>query len=291
MNILGKGVDAIKTNVLQFDLNEKSTNIMQNVLLKNIIPGNYQPRKKGNITTESLQDLIASIKELGLLQPIIVRKTENEVYELIAGERRYRSALELNLQEIPCIIKTVNEKEAFAIALIENIQREQLSLQEEAEALLKLKDEYSLTVEQVAKTIGKPRTTIANLIRVASMLSPHGKLLWESGTVDYGHIRAVILLDHEKQNQILTYIADKKLSVRETEKLIKQDLFNELNAVKTTNSLKILIPTDITKKITDQFHEIYNKNIKIKEMNSGKIKILMEFDHVDAIFDYLKSQK
>lgn len=222
MNILGTGVDAISVNSPQYAHEVESEHLMKNIQLSKIVIGNYQPRKIGVITQESIQDLVASIKERGVLQPIIVRKSGNDKYELIAGERRYRSAYEANLTDIPCVIKDVSEKEAFAIALIENIQREQLSLLEESEALLKLKEEHFLSVDDVSKMIGKPRTTVANLIRVAYLLSPEGKLLWERGFVDYGHIRAVIMLNHEFQNIILQYVADNKLSVRHTEALVRE---------------------------------------------------------------------
>ena len=175
MNILGVGVDAIAVNSLRPEYEAESKCFMKNIQLSKIVIGHYQPRKTGVITKESIQDLVASIKEQGVLQPIIVRKIGDDKYELIAGERRYRSAYEANLNEIPCVIKDVSEQDAFAIALIENIQREQLSLLEESESLLKLKEEHFLSVDDVSKMIGKPRTTVANLIRVASLLSPEGK--------------------------------------------------------------------------------------------------------------------
>lgn len=292
MNILGKGVNAIEMGSLGFAHKEQSKNITKNIPLDSIIVGNYQPRKKGRITKESINDLILSIKEQGILQPIIVRKIEEGRYELIAGERRYLSALEIGLTVIPCLIKDVNEKDAFAIALIENIQREQLTLLEESESLLKLKEEHFLSVEQVSKIISKPRTTVANLIRVASLLSPECKVFWENGDVDYGHIRAAIVLDEKYQNLVLQYVINKKLSVRETEKFIKErkyfDLQNEPRIEK--NNDYSIISSDELNIISKKFLTLYNKNVRINTSRSGKIKVVIEFDSLEKTYDYLNNK-
>ena len=264
MNILGKGINAIEVDLLNLNHEKQSENIMKNISLAKIVLGKYQPRKHGKITKVSLQDLVESIKEQGILQPIIVRKMDGEKYELIAGERRYLSALEIGLTVIPCLIKNVNEKDAFAIALIENIQREQLTLLEESESLLKLKEEYFLSVDQVSKIIGKPRSTVANLIRVASLLSPECKLFWENGDVDYGHIRAAIVLDHKFQNLVLQYVIDKKLSVRETEKFIKEKTyFNLLEPQIEKKNNESVISSDEMKIISEKFLNLYNKNVRV----------------------------
>ncbi|ERH40911.1 chromosome partitioning protein ParB [Legionella pneumophila str. Leg01/11] len=288
MNILGMGINAIEVDLLNLNHEKQSGNIMKNISLAKIVLGKYQPRKHGKISKESLQDLVESIKEQGVLQPIIVRKMDDEKYELIAGERRYLSALEIGLTVIPCLIKNVNEKEAFAIALIENIQREQLTLLEESESLLKLKDEYFLSVDQVSKIIGKPRSTVANLIRVASLLSPECKLFWENGDVDYGHIRAAIILDHKFQNIVIQYVIDKKLSVRETEKFIKEKKYLDLlepQVAKINN--RPLVSSDDMKILSEKFLNLYNKNVRINASKTGRIRVLMEFESIEKIYDYL----
>ena len=285
MSFLGMGVDAIAVNSLPSEHDTEPKNVMKNIQLCKIVMGHYQPRKTGTITTESIQDLVASIKEQGVLQPIIVRKTGNEQYELIAGERRYHAAYEANLNEIPCVIKEVSEKDAFAIALIENIQREQLSLLEQSESLLKLKEEHFLSVDDVSKMIGKPRSSVANLIRVASLLSPEGKLLWEKGDVDYGHIRAVIILSHEFQNKVLQYVVDNKLSVRETEKLIREKKYFGLDDDKISGETianKLIFNEDL-KYFIQKFTAIYGNNVSIKTLRSGKIKMSIEFDDVEQM--------
>ncbi len=220
-------------------------------------------------------DLVSSIKENGVLQPIIVRDLSGEKYEVIAGERRFLAAIESNLEEIPCVIKNVNEKDAFAIALIENIQREQLSLLEVSESLLKLKEEHFLSVEEVSKMVGKPRTTVANLIRVALLLSYEGKSLWEKGSVDYGHIRAVIILSHELQNLVLQYVIDNTLSVRETEEFIRQKKYSYLDkTIKVKDTSKSNLPEENMTYISTKFSLIYKKNVIIKTFKSGKIRVV-----------------
>lgn len=288
MNILGKGINAIEVDLLNLNHEKQSGNIMKNISLAKIVLGKYQPRKHGKISKESLQDLIESIKEQGVLQPIIVREMDDEKYELIAGERRYLSALEIGLTVIPCLIKNVNEREAFAIALIENIQREQLTLLEESESLLKLKDEHFLSVDQVSKIIGKPRSTVANLIRVASLLSPECKLFWEKGDVDYGHIRAAIILDHKFQNIVIQYVIDKKLSVRETEKFIKEKKYLDLLEPQVTKiNNRPLVSSDDMKILSEKFLNLYNKNVRINALKTGRIRVLMEFESIERIYDYL----
>lgn len=288
MNILGKGINAIEVDLLNLNHEKQSGNIMKNISLAKIVLGKYQPRKHGEISKESLQDLVESIKEQGVLQPIIVREMDDEKYELIAGERRYLSALEIGLTVIPCLIKNVNEREAFAIALIENIQREQLTLLEESESLLKLKDEHFLSVDQVSKIIGKPRSTVANLIRVASLLSPECKLFWENGDVDYGHIRAAIILDHKFQNIVIQYVIDKKLSVRETEKFIKEKKYLDLLEPQVTKiNNRPLVSSDDMKILSEKFLNLYNKNVRINALKTGRIRVLMEFESIERIYDYL----
>ena len=166
MNILGAGIDAIqleKSNLHKHNFDDSEVKKIPIHLIK---VGDYQPRKAGAITIESIQDLISSIKEHGVLQPVILRYVSIEKYELIACERRLQAAIQLNMPSIPAVVKNIDVQQAHAIAIIENIQREQLSLLEEAEALLKLRDEFLMTVDNVAKLVGKPRTTISNLIRV-----------------------------------------------------------------------------------------------------------------------------
>jgi ParB family chromosome partitioning protein len=291
MNILGMGIDAIEVSSLRDDSKNLSVNDMKNISLRKIVIGNYQPRKKGKITLDTISDLVLSIKEKGVLQPIIVRDLGDETYKVIAGERRYLAAKEANLQEIPCVIKNVNEQDAFAIALIENIQREQLSLLEVSESLWKLKDEHFLSVEDVSKIVGKPRTTVANLIRAASLLSYEGKLLWEEGTVDYGHIRSVIILNHEFQNLVLQYVVDNNLSVRDTERFIREKIYLNLgNKISKKDVKENYLSAEKLNDMSTKFSSIYSKNVNIKGLRSGKIRVAIEFENLKQTYEYLNEK-
>lgn len=284
MNILGTGIDAINFEALNISKIEKDINIIKNIQIDLIDIGNYQPRKQSAITVESIQDLIDSIKEHGILQPVILRCTDTERYELIAGERRLRAALELKLDEVPAVLKNIDAKQAYAIAIIENIQREQLSLLEEAEALLKLKNDYFMSVETVAKMIGKPRTTIANLIRVATHLSSFGKELLERGDVDYGHIRSVLILEEDIQNLVLNYVAEKKLTVRATENFVREHGYDKLLTPnnyekKESNSLSDESINLMVRTLSDK----YKTNVSLKRLSGGKIRVSMDFIDLEKV--------
>lgn len=284
MNILGMGVNAIDVD-LSINNNDNS---IKNIVLSKIVIGNYQPRKSGRITNNSLNDLIESIKMIGVLQPIIVREISAEVYELIAGERRYRAALDIGLNVIPCIIKYVNEKDAMAIAIIENIQREQLTLIDESDSLLRLKEEFFLSVEQVSKLVSKPRSSVANLIRVATHLSMEGKLLWENGEVEYGHIRAVVVLEHKHQNIVLQYVVDKKLSVRETERFIKSAKYlNVYDKNDEELDRNLVISNQEIELLANKFTNKYKNKILISPLKTGKIRVSIEFDNIKNTYDFI----
>lgn len=284
MNILGTGIDAINFEALNISKIEKDINIIKNIQIDLIDIGTYQPRKQSAITVESIQDLIDSIKEHGILQPVILRCTDTERYELIAGERRLKAALELRLDEIPAVLKNIDAKQAYAIAIIENIQREQLSLLEEAEALLKLKNDYFMSVETVAKMIGKPRTTIANLIRVATHLSSFGKELLERGDVDYGHIRSVLILEEDIQNLVLNYVAEKKLTVRATENFVREHGYDKLLTPnncekKESNALDDESINLMVRTLSDK----YKTNVSLKRLSGGKIRVSMDFIDLEKV--------
>jgi ParB family chromosome partitioning protein len=208
MTILGSGIDAININLSGLEKLNFSENEIKNIQIDLIDCGIYQPRKSHKISDEIINELVGSIREHGILQPIIVRLSSSKRYELIAGERRLKAAIKLGFKDIPAVIKKIDEQEAFAIALIENIQRMQLSILEEAEALLKLKNDFLMSNESVALMIGKPRTTITNLIRLASNLTVFGKELLERGDVEYGHIRCVLALPDDDQNTVLNHVLE-----------------------------------------------------------------------------------
>jgi len=181
--------------------------------------GRYQPRL--DIKPEALQDLANSIKAQGVVQPIVVRALPgSDRFELIAGERRWRATQLAGLQDIPAIIKDIPDKTVMSIALIENIQREQLNPLEEAGALLRLIEEFGMTHQEVAEAVGRSRAAVSNLLRLLE-LAPVPKRLLEAGQIEMGHARALLSLTADLQTRIAERVAAEGLSVRATEKLVR----------------------------------------------------------------------
>ena len=182
-------------------------------------PSPFQPRRI--FDDDALAELANSIRNQGLLQPIVVRKRPQGGYELIAGERRWRAAQRAGLSTIPAVLKTVSDEEASALALIENIQREDLSALEEALGLARLRDEFQLTQQQIADAVGKSRVGIANLLRLLNLGSTARRLL-EEGKLEMGHARALLGLEGISQDQVAQQVADQGFSVRQTEALVRR---------------------------------------------------------------------
>ncbi|MCC5452318.1 MULTISPECIES: ParB/RepB/Spo0J family partition protein [Gammaproteobacteria] len=220
---LGRGLDALLTA-------SKPTNTvdvapikseLQTIPVEFLRPGKYQPRK--DMSQEALDDLASSIKAQGVIQPIVVRTLAENSYEIIAGERRWRAAQLAQLAEVPCLIKNVPDEAAVAIALIENIQREDLNAMEEAIALQRLLSEFELTHQQVADAVGKSRTTVTNLLRL-NQLNDDVKLLLEHGDIEMGHARALLALSDADQSDAARLVAAKQMTVRDTENLVRKIL-------------------------------------------------------------------
>ena len=222
---LGKGLDALFQSYDSFESDDLGTedSLNESVLeisIYDIDPNPDQPRR--NFDQESIQDLSKSIKEHGVVQPIIVKPSQNNRYTIVAGERRWRAARAAGLDKIPVIIRDFNDKEMLEIALIENLQREDLNPIEEAEGINSLIESYGLTQEQVAQRLGKSRPSIANSLRLLK-LPKHVKNLLEEGKISTGHARALLALNsHTKMIELADLIVDKSLSVRETENIVKK---------------------------------------------------------------------
>lgn len=215
--VLGKGLSAIFS-----DFKEDSENI-ENIPINNIKPSPYQPRDFNN--ESNLQELANSIKEKGVIQPIIIRKI-NDVYELIAGERRLKASKLAGLETIAAIVKNFSDEEAAQIALIENIQREDLNPLEEALAYKKLIENFKYTQEELAEKLGKNRATIANTLRLLNLPKQIIKLIKEN-KITAGHARALLSLNDEKfQIELANLIAAKKINVRDTEAIVKEKTIN-----------------------------------------------------------------
>jgi len=223
---LGRGLDALLATSQSSAQKEQdaaevnSTNgELSKLPIEYLVPGKYQPRK--DMSPDALEELASSIRAQGIIQPIVVRKVDEHRYEIIAGERRWRASQLAQLDEVPCIVKNVPDEAAVAIALIENIQREDLNAMEEAQALDRLMSEFALTHQEVAEAVGKSRTTVTNLLRLNN-LNDDVKLLVEHGDIEMGHARALLALEWETQSETAQVVSGKGLTVRDTEKLVKK---------------------------------------------------------------------
>jgi ParB family chromosome partitioning protein len=211
---LGRGLDALLGDAKLDAAPEK----MRTVAIERLKPSRFQPRK--DIDPARLQELADSISAQGVVQPVVARETEAGRYEIIAGERRWRAAQLAGLHDVPVIVKDVSDQAALAIALIENIQREDLNPLEEAEALKRLAEEYGMTHQQLADAVGKARVTVTNLLRL-NELHPEAKQLLLSGAIEMGHARALLGLDFDAQASVARKVAANKLTVRATEMLVQ----------------------------------------------------------------------
>lgn len=192
---------------------------LQYLPIQSIQPGKSQPRK--DMDAESLHALAHSIRAQGIIQPIVVRKTAANTYEIIAGERRWRAAKLAELEQVPAIVRNISDKSSVALALIENIQREDLGALEEAQAFQRLIQEFDMTHQQVADITGKSRPSVSNLLRLLN-LDEQVKAFLENGKIEMGHARALLGLTPEQQIKLAQTIIDKSLSVRATELIVQK---------------------------------------------------------------------
>ncbi len=271
---LGRGLDALlgaDTNALD-NLGQITTEVTPTQLPTNVLQaGKYQPRSM--MDEESIKSLAASIQQQGLMQPIIVRRvkgTENK-YEVIAGERRLRAAKIAKLENVPVIIKEVDDENAAIMALIENIQREDLNPLEEARGLKRLLDEFALTHEQISDVIGRSRSATSNLLRLLNLASPVQEMLLRN-KIDMGHARALLSLSAAEQLQIAHHIVAKSLSVRETEQLVNQ---GNKEAKGTTR--KPSPPNADIAKMQNALADRLGTTVTLKATEKGKGKLTLDF--------------
>lgn len=272
---LGKGLGALldSENVLS------ESSAISELKINEIEPNKEQPRKQ--FDQEKLKGLADSIKQYGVVQPIIVKKNENG-YSIIAGERRWRAAKIAGLKTIPAIIKDLTTREIMEIALIENIQREDLNPVEEAEAYKKLIDEHGLTQEALSKVVGKSRAAIANSIRLLTLTEAVKEML-VNDLLTPGHARTLITIeDEEKQNRLANTIVEKNLNVRETEKLIKNLTAEKKKGKSPDRDANII---DIEEKLKS----VLGTKVDLQHY-SNKGKIVIEYfsnEELDRIIDIL----
>ncbi|MCL1090254.1 ParB/RepB/Spo0J family partition protein [Shewanella profunda] len=274
---LGKGLDALLSN--SHAASKKHTDEMAVVDKKEeliylhldlLLPGKYQPRK--DMSPEALEELAHSIRNQGIIQPIVVRQVNDTQYEIIAGERRWRASQLAGIDRIPCIVKQVPDEAAIAIALIENIQREDLNAMEEAIALQRLMQEFELTHQQVADVVGKSRVSVSNLLRLNGLNEPVKRLL-EYGDIDMGHARALLAIEGEEQTNLARLVAAKELTVRETERLINQTLNPSKPAETTTKDQDVC-------RLEQQLIERLGAKVSIAHSSKGTGKIVINYQNL-----------
>lgn len=236
--------------------------------------GKYQPRRDMN--QEALQELADSIKAQGVMQPIVVRPIEGDRYEIIAGERRWRATQLAQLDKIPVVVRDVPDEAAIAMALIENIQREDLNPMEEAFALKRLQDEFDLTHQDVAEAVGKSRTTVTNLLRLIALGEEVKKLL-ENGDIEMGHARALLTLAVDEQKQVANQVIARGLSVRQTEALVRR------MQEQAKKSVPVAQPSPDLKNLEEGLAEKIGVPVVINHTAKGAGKLVLKYTNLDEL--------
>jgi ParB family chromosome partitioning protein len=280
----GRGLDALLgIKQLRAEVAETHTQTPTNVTLVDLEldqlqRGIYQPRRE--ITSESLADLADSIKRHGVMQPIVVRRLENLTgaeaeYEIIAGERRWRAARLAGLNVIPAIIRDLPDALAIALALIENIQREDLSPMEQAYALQRFHDEFGMSHQEIAETVGKARATVSNLLRLMS-LTEEVKTMLDRGDLDMGHARALLGVKSDDQGHLARIVVGRELSVRQTEQLIRDHLNPPIA------KLARVSPPDIGD-LERRLAERLGARVELSHNPKGKGKLIIRYHSLDEL--------
>ena len=281
---LGRGLDALLTSnrTSNSDTATTTASALQQLPVEFLVPGKYQPRK--DMSQEALEDLASSIRAQGIIQPIVVRPLAQDKFEIIAGERRWRASQLAQLAEVPCIVKDVPDEAAVAIALIENIQREDLNAMEEAVALDRLLTEFALTHQQVADAVGKSRASVTNLLRL-NQLNDDVKLLLEHGDIEMGHARALLALKDNEQSDAARLVAAKQLTVRETENLVRRILEPKPAVAEKPRDPDVLA-------LEQRLSERFAAPVQISYNNKGKGKLEISYtslDELDGIINKLNA--
>ncbi len=289
---LGKGLDALLGGAgatRQESKAEDGTSLastdsdLRDIPVDLIRRGKYQPRR--DMDPDALQELADSIKAQGVMQPIVVRSVSADHFEIIAGERRWRATQLAGLDTIPALVREVPDEAAVAMALIENIQRENLNPIEEAMALRRLQDEFELTQQEVAEAVGKSRTTVTNLMRLMT-LQDDVRTLLERGDLEMGHARALLGLPAEEQSGAARTVVGKGFSVRQTEALVRQLLADKNKPAAPPKALDPNI-----RSLQDELSQKLGAKVQIQHIAKGKGKLVLNYnslDELDGILSHIK---
>ncbi|MEK6316597.1 MULTISPECIES: ParB/RepB/Spo0J family partition protein [Burkholderia] len=273
---LGRGLEALLGGSADITESVRIEGALNTLSLDKLQAGKYQPRTR--MDEGALQELAASIRAQGVMQPILVRPIGAERFEIIAGERRFRAARLAGLAEVPVLIKEVTDQAAAAMALIENIQREDLNPLEEAHGIQRLLDEFSFTHEQAAEAVGRSRSAVSNLLRLLNLAAPVQTMLL-AGDLDMGHARALLAVDAATQITLAHQVVNRRLSVRETEKLVAQ-------TTKEAPALKAKAKDDggrDTRRLEEELSDMLASNVKIKLGRRGRGQLTIDFGDLDAL--------
>lgn len=279
---LGRGLEALlgSTAPLNPDVETNPASTVEkdkprSLPIEFIKTSRFQPRK--DFDPAKLQELADSISAQGIVQPVVVRPIEEDRYEIIAGERRWRAAQLARLAEIPVVIRQVNDQAALAIALIENIQREDLNPLEEAEALKRLQEEFSLTHQQIADAVSKSRASVTNLLRLID-LTDEVKALLQEGQIEMGHARAILPLENAQQIQVAQQVASKGLNVRETEALVRK-LQEQANTLPTPAKTRDPDIASLEERVT----QTLGAKAQIQHGPKGGGKLVISYDSLEQL--------
>jgi len=279
---LGRGLDALLDRDTEgAPIAERQATLRVDQLQR----GRYQPRTK--MDEASLQELAASIRQQGLMQPILVRPLERERYEIIAGERRWRAAKIAGLAEVPVLVREVPDSAALAMALVENIQREDLNPLEEANGVQRLIGEFKLTHQEAAEAIGRSRTGTTNLLRLLNLQKPVQAMVFD-GKLEMGHARALLALEGRKQEAVAKRVAAGGLSVRQTENLVNAILHPAAKAKRRLNSDR-----DVAR-LEEELSEEIGTTIQIKPGKKGAGKLVVSYaspDHLDDLLSRFRRRR
>jgi ParB family chromosome partitioning protein len=279
---LGRGLDAL----LSGNSTSKQNDVLRDLKVEQLKPGKYQPRSR--MDEASLNELAASIRVQGVMQPILARELPEGGYEIIAGERRWRAAQLAELKIVPVIVRKVPDNAALAMALIENIQREDLNPLEEAIGIQRLIDEFQMTHQAAADAVGRSRSAASNLLRLLKLPQAVQDMLME-GSLDMGHARALLSLEGAQQVLLANKIILEGLSVREAEKLVQQQ--GEQSPAKATNQKTPPKENRDTQQLQEEMSAHLGARVEIKSNSKGGGKLVIEYsnnDHLEELLSGLR---
>lgn len=272
---LGRGLDALLSDPAAAGSADRD-GTLSNLPIESLQRGQYQPRTR--MDKDALEELAQSIKARGIVQPIVARELDGGGYEIIAGERRWRAAQLAGLETVPVVLRSIPDEAALAISLIENIQRENLNPIEEAAGLRRLLDEFGLTHDKVAQGVGRSRSAVSNILRLLS-LNKAAKDLLEDGRLEMGHARALLSLEGEEQDTAARTVAARRLSVRQTEALVKQ-VQNKKKSTGRTKK-KSGIDPDV-QRLQDELSDRLGTNVSIKH-SKGRGQVVIDYHSLEEL--------